>query len=192
MKSFENILAPEQSLEGQATDSRDQLDDYIDKVRTEHGDIIDPDGEMQHNIQDLGRFSRIMGSVLSRDSSDISETSSANDAVYRSICFAVQITEQLLPDSFDCELVAYSRERIASDDSLDGLVEDSQDYLQRRSELDALLGYYMPEIDRSGRYDHAVELFAATVFMLSERSAGQQYAAACFENMTVEDFQAES
>jgi hypothetical protein len=84
--------------------------------------------------------------------------------------------------------MGYINARMAGEFTLDALIGDTQEYLQRRPGLDALLGYYMSEIDRSGLHNDLAEIFAALVFMVSERSIAEQYIRARLQTAVVTDF----
>lgn len=185
MESLEDVLPFEQSLEGNVADLREELAQLFETTKESNGDIIDADDEMRRDIVMLGKFSDIVGKIVARSEDEVVQ---ASEAVYRSVCFAAAVSDGVLPSTYSCELLGYIQERTSDASDLSPIMEDSQQYLQYRPELDSLIGEYMPDIDRSGRYNHVAELFSTLVFMLSERSIGEQYLQANIDDISPSDF----
>jgi len=185
MERMENMLTYDQSLEGGVAELRDEFDALVDQTRTKYGDILDPYHEAERDMIVLWEFSSKVGESIA---SDDDEQPVVRDAVYRAVCFATQIADEMLSEAYSYNLIKYIRERTDGTYAMGPIIEDSQEYLQSRPELDALLGYYMPEIDRSGQHNHVVETFAGIVLMLSERSIGEQQLASTVEDVAIDDF----
>ncbi|MEO8691810.1 MAG: hypothetical protein ABI397_03445 [Candidatus Saccharimonas sp.] len=186
MDRAENSLPPDESLEGNTVSCKDELYAKLNTLLKEGGDVIDIQVELKRNILAILEYSELV-SHLARKSED--EQRKIRDAVYRSICFATQIADDLLSGTYVCDLVAYVRENLSSDGyGFAPLMKDCSEYLQARPEVYELIKHYMPEIDRSGSYSDIAELFAGIVCMLSERSVAEQYLSASMGEVGVQDF----
>lgn len=141
MTPIEDLLPREQSFDTMAQQQYENLHKQFDQSQREHGDIFGVDDEMQRNIEDLAQFSRIIAEYLAQQEAEVRPIT---DAIYRSICFAGLVADRVLPGSYDCQLLAYIKQRMPDEFSMDTVTDDSQDFLQQRPALDALTGYYMP------------------------------------------------
>lgn len=181
MKSYEETLPTSETLENKVSNYRNKLDQLFDTARAEAGDILQLDNEVRRDTEVTMGFSMIIGKETARDGRVLQ----ARDAVYRSICFAAQVCDYILPDNYSCDLMSYMSERTDDWNNIGALGEDSRRYLSSRQAVATLLDDYMSEIDPSQDYSGDAELFASLVFMLSERSIGQRYIAESIDTLDI-------
>lgn len=184
MESFENILPQDIKLDPAVEYFRDEIDEIFDKNRQAYSDIIDPYSELHNDVVTMAKFADFCADIFA-DYDDQHDDMSR--AVYRSICFANSVAKETLPGGYSCDLVGYMNERLQAVNSTEILITDVQEYLQYREGLDALIGYYAPEIDPSAQHHHVVELFSGMFFMLAERSTGQKYIQSQIDDLNPED-----
>ena len=184
MESFENILPQDIKLDPSVEYYRDLIDELFEDNRLNYGDIIDPDKEIHHDIVKMAKFADICANLFADYDEQHDDVSRA---VYRSICFANLVAEDTLPNNYRCDLTTYVSDRLQAAHSTEILITDVQEYLQHREGLDTLIGYYAPEIDPTGQHHHIVELFSGMVFMLAERSLGEQYIQSQIDDINPED-----
>lgn len=186
MDHAENLLPLDKSLEGNLVDRKAELYARLDAPLDGGGDVLDVDNEKERDFIRLIKFSEGISCLISTDEA---EQRVIRDAVYRSLCFAAQLADDLLPPSYDCDVVSYMVGWLSTGGfALVPLVEDCRAYLQARPEVQKLIKHYMPEIDVSGSYNEISEAFAGMVCMLAERSVAEQYVSASIGTMSVQDF----
>lgn len=184
MASFENILPRKQSLEALVMSYCDEIDERLEAILSTNGDIIEPNNEIHHDIVTTGRFADFCSQFFTDTKEQQPEVSSA---IYRSICFAEQVTYMTRPENYQINLTGKINHYLQEYNSIDGLVTDTQSYLQHRDELDSLVTYYSPKIDPSSRHHHVVKVFTSMFFMLTERDISEQQVASQFDHITPED-----
>lgn len=184
MERFENILPYETKLDPSVEYFRDEIDELFDDNRQSYQDLIDPYSELHNDVVVMAKFADFCGNIFADHQGQQDDISRA---VYRSICFANIVAKETLPGGYSCNLVSYMNERLQAVNSTEVLITDVQEYLQYREGLDTLIGYYAPEIDPTGQHHHVVELFSGMVFMLAERSLGEQYIQSQIDDLNPED-----
>lgn len=162
----------------------DEIDEKLDNIRLASGDIIEPNNEIHHDIVSIGRLADFCSQFFAETKQYQAEVSAA---IYRSICFAEQVTDMLIPQSYNCRQPDYINQAMRQYDSIDGLVADTRDYLNQRHEIDSLISYYSPYIDPTCRYQQVVETFSSMFFMLTERINGEQHIMSQIDYLTPED-----
>lgn len=171
MASFENIIPRKQSFEAMVMSYCDEIDEKLDNIRATNGDIIEPNNEIHHDIEAIGRLADFCSQFFAENEQQQAEVSSA---IYRSICFAEQVTDIIVPGSYPYHQPDYINQAMSQYGSIDELVIDAGNYLSQRQEIDSLINYYSPHIDPTCRYHHVVETFSSMFFMLTERNIGEQ------------------
>ena len=185
MRSYEDSLSTKDALDSTIDDYRSAVDETFTVALGEADDILQLDLELQRNTELLLKFSEEMSKWMSRGDSRLF----TRDAIYRSICFAAQVCDYTLKGAYEIQLIHYMVERTDNWRNIQAIAEDSEQYLDSRPHIAALISDYMPDIDPSGDCGSAVELFASLSFMLAERSVGEQQVQRALEDMSIEDFQ---
>lgn len=184
MRSYEDTLTSTQSIDGTLEEYRPVVDETFATALEQADDILLLDLEVLRNTELILKFSDEMSKWMSREEGRLA----TRDAIYRSICFAAQVCDDIIPGDYSFNLIDYISKRTNDFAEMHAIAEDSKYYLDSRSNLTELIEDYMPDIDPSEDNPAAVKLFASLTFMLAERSVGEQQVRATLDGITAEDF----
>lgn len=151
----------------------EEIHDWFTAQQEANGDIIDLETELERDFEKFYLLCEVIVS-LSYDNLPQEEARGATGALYRGMLFGMEISE-----SAGVMVVKSLPMKEYFEDCIDmpteQLVKDVSDYLSKRPEIDDLISYYSPELDRSGRWGHFCEIGAGFTLMLCERMAGELY-----------------
>lgn len=184
MRSYEDTLSPVKSIDGTLGVHRPTIDETFTTALGEADDILQLDLENTRQTELILKFSGEMSKWMTRKTDKLP----ARDAIYRSICFAAQVCDYILPSDYEINMIEYMAERTNDWRNMQALAEDSVSYLESRPNVADLIDDYLPDIDPSGDNETAAKLFASLCMMLAERSVGEQQVRATLDGITAEDF----
>ncbi len=185
MEAYEHILPENETIDKKVELHRAELESKFQAAISQAGDIIDIDYERSLDTEFLLGFSSSIGKRLLKGG----DFEAIRDTTYRSICFALQVSDQLLEGDYQHALIRHIGIRTDGKYDVRSTVEDSLDYLSIRSNIRILLNDHITQIDSSGNYDGVVHIFGALGVMAAERSFAQNYAAQSIEDIDTSDFQ---
>lgn len=186
MSSIEDTIPREDSLEGSLEEMGAELKLVLDETYSAYNDILSVDNEIRRNIEAMHLFSTVMAASLADDPQEID---AASKSIYRSICFAAQTTDELLPEYYSCNLVKYVNDGLMNDQSDDAFRAETEEYFEKRPLLNDYVEHYLPIIDQSGRNNTLAKMMAGLVFKVSEISVAEAHIKAGFDNLSSEDFE---
>lgn len=183
MIGVESILPPEETVESTVTEFAPMLHDYLDdvKARSPLGDVID-----------WSLASSTLATVYALADCMGPGSPEEKDSLTRGMYFARQVLAEIYCG--EAGVLHLQTPGYFYDSSLqtgqipDRIAQDAQEFLGGRPQVDALVGYYMPELDVHGRFAAHVEKASGFIFRLGETAVAERYLAERLEACTVQDF----
>jgi hypothetical protein len=156
-----------EDLEYQVQTLHEHVIEGLEACRETTGGLIDIEFELQH--PDLIEYSNVLTTILGHG-----EDPTSRQIAYRAVHFAFLTSEQVL-DTPRINVLCYFDSEVEAQEQQARIARDTQDYLQHRPTLDAIVGRYIPEIDGSCRHAALVEKIAALTFIQIEIMEKRQF-----------------
>lgn len=161
---YEQLIATEQTLDYYAGEYAEVFDEYVQHHRTEHGSIIDPDIELNTCFPEL---LHIAGAISPGSSNG------QTLAIYRSMLFALQLGQKMLPGDFYVPFGPYFSAVSARDDSMVYALNEANTYMVRCQNIGKLFFRYQGDVDPMDECPVSVTTFALFC-MLGEREMARK------------------
>ncbi len=185
MDHFEDILPEDQQFNMVLQEFREEIVDPLYDQRDETGDVISPHSEFSRDSQSLWEVSNMLAVIMHAEGEDLEDV---RTAIYRGISFALQIVDDVKSSPIANISLGDALNMEEDDEDLaDSLRQQTSRYVANRRHIDDLLFSFMPELDRTERYNHHVETGALLMFLLCERQQGEDYIAESVANLRPED-----
>lgn len=172
MAGHEAILPTELSLDYTIEVLFEDIVKENDQRNEEYDDIIDIFNLPIADPIVVNECVEAIARPLANTEQDLNELTTAGA---RAMLFVAQTLRQTITVDYDLNISGYLYNMFGDGDFIDHIRQDTQDYLQTRPHIDALLGYFMHEIDPSGHRADFAESMGALLFLLAERNLGEQY-----------------
>lgn len=178
MEQYENLLPPDEQTDQHIALYWDELEAYFEENRAENAaqfgksydEIFDHQVELNELMQPQHAWQ--YSYLLARHAEETGEPPYERiKTAYRANVFAGHMLNILAKGE---PRTIESHGYFEATNRFEDITADTQDYLSTRQYVDALIGYYMPEIDPGGQHNDFAETIAALNFMLHERREAQQ------------------
>lgn len=139
-----------------------RVERYLANLKEDRGDIIDLVRELE--VMDFA------AKDMRRYAEEVFEQPDAAESLYRAFMFAYQLVEETTHgEDIPVDMQAYWVELEESGDMVGKLIDDTQEYMQHRTQIDKLIQDHMPEIDKTGNYYFQSATMATMFVMLVDR-----------------------
>ena len=190
MQSAEQFLPQDYQFSEVINVCHDDITCWLNSINEEWTDVIDPGVELERDFRVFEKITLSLVKFFEADAEWSEETHrQACVALYRSMMFGVQVADNLEVLTVQNLKIGEFLRQINTEEPERWLVETIGEYLSQRPAVDALIGEYMPELDPSGRLGYLAEIGAGVMFLLSERSYGEQYFAQAISEIDPQDFE---
>ena len=184
MSKYEMALPPEQQFDFAVELLQDEFYAGLESNIEKYKDIIDPNVEFDY---DTARIWGLCGHFTSLFCDPEHDPYLVRETFYRSMCFGLEVSGGLSPkDSAGVLPIGELLQEF--EDPAEAINQEVSTYLSQRPHIYQLIGYFMSEIDDSGRRNHYAEIGAGIIFMLSERRDGAYYVQKMADNLSPDDF----
>ena len=172
MPGLEHILPEEKKFNTVAHDYSELLYDYFQEIEEESGDILDPSFETRFLSSDSypQSFATLSRLITPEDTSNPEEN---YQATYRGFVFGAQLADLISDAPTDSFSLKHYFGDVPQEELGETIQTDVQEYLGKNPLLDATIGYYMPELDPTGKQAHIVETAAGLALRVAEDNLGR-------------------
>lgn len=177
MFEIERYLPEEHQFNESLREKRDIMTDKFSATAERTGDVLDVDIEFMRSPESTWHMSGMLAECLKDDDESLELV---RGAIYRGINFGLQVSDAIMDGPLRSISLGHwveNPENLAPAKLGQLINADVQVYLSERADVDAFLGYYMPELGGAtyGLYEQHIEIAAGMMLLLCERQQAEAF-----------------
>ena len=189
MSGIEAILPRDHQFNETVRVFREELvEQFVDEAERT-GDVLDVAIEFGRSPQEVWELSGVLSAMLK---SEDERTEDVQGAVYRGINFGLQVVDVVSDGplrSISLQHWNEANEMMSAKEFGAVIYADVQTYLAERPDVDAFIGFFMPEVSGEAYMllEHHIETAIGLMMMICERNQAEAYLHARMESLSQDD-----